>query len=228
MRFLPVPRAETGCLSYVIVDEATGACLVVDPPEDPKVVLRAVEGLQARVTEVLETHTHADHISGAPFVSEMLGVPVLLPSKSQATYPHRSYADADMLRVGDVEVRALHTPGHTADSMSLIVGDRALVGDALLVGTVGRADFYHEGIEELYHSIFDKLLKFEDELMIHPAHFGPRHGLPDRTSTTLGEERLTNEALNQKTKPDFVRFMTEGWPPKPHGWEQIVERNLIG
>ncbi len=228
MRLLPVPRAETGCLSYIIVDESAGECLVVDPPEDPKVVLRAAEDLPARIIEVLETHTHADHISGAHLVGDMLGVPVRLPTRSQAIYSHRSYGDGDTVRVGDVELRALHTPGHTADSMSLIVGDGALVGDALLVGTVGRGDFYPQGIEELYHSIFDKLLKLQDELMIHPAHFGPRQGLPERTSTTLGEERRTNEALNQKTKPDFVRYMTEGWPPKPQGWEQIVERNLKG
>ncbi len=228
MRFLPVTRVGTGCLSYVVVDEAGGACVVVDPPEDSKVVLRAVEGLQAHITEVLETHTHADHISGAHLLGQSLRVPVRLPSKSQATYAHISYSDGDTLRVGDVEIRAVHTPGHTADSMSLVLEDRALVGDALLVGSVGRADFYPEGIEELYHSIFDKLLKFSDELVIHPAHFGPRHGLPERTSTTLGEERRTNEALNQRTKPDFVRCMTDGWPPKPHGWEQIVERNLQG
>ncbi|MCI4353307.1 MAG: MBL fold metallo-hydrolase [Thermoplasmata archaeon] len=228
MRLIPVPRAKTGCISYIIADGAAGTCLVVDPPEDPTAVLRTVDGLQARVVEVLETHTHADHVSGAHHVGQMLGVPVRLPSKSQATYSHRSYGDADALRVGDVEVRALHTPGHTADSMSLIVGGRALVGDALLVGTVGRGDFYPQGIEELYHSLFDKLLTFDDELMIYPAHFGPRHGLPERTSTTLGEERRTNEALNQKTKPEFVRYMSEGWPPKPQGWEEIVERNLKG
>jgi glyoxylase-like metal-dependent hydrolase (beta-lactamase superfamily II) len=228
MRFLPVLRAETGCLSYVIVDESAGMCAVVDPPEELKPVFRAVEGLQARIIEVLETHTHADHISGAHLLGEGLRVPVRLPSKSQATYAHLSYGDGDLLRVGDVEIRAVHTPGHTADSMSLVLGDRALVGDALLVGSVGRADFYPDGIEELYHSIFDKLLKFEDELAIHPAHFGPRHGLPERTSTTLGEERRTNEALNQRTKPEFVRYMSEGWPSKPQGWEQIVERNLEG
>jgi glyoxylase-like metal-dependent hydrolase (beta-lactamase superfamily II) len=228
MRFVPVFQAETGCLSYVIADEAAGACMVVDPPEDPKFVLRAVEGLPAQVIEVLETHTHADHISGAHLLGESLRVPVRLPSKSRATYPHSSYCEGDTLRVGDVEIRAVHTPGHTADSMSLVLEGRALVGDALLVGSVGRADFYPEGIEELYHSIYDKLLKFADELAIHPAHFGPRHGLPERTSTTLGEERRTNEALNQRTNSDFVRYMTEGWPPKPHGWEQIVERNLKG
>jgi glyoxylase-like metal-dependent hydrolase (beta-lactamase superfamily II) len=226
MRLLAVPRAESGCLSYVIVDGDAGVCAVVDPPEDLTDVFRAVEGLPARVSDVLETHTHADHISGAHTAGQRLQVPVWLPGRSRATYPHRSYDDGDTLRVGDVEIRAAHTPGHTADSMSLVVRDRALVGDALLVGSVGRADFYPEGVEELYHTIFDKLLRYEDEVTIHPAHFGSRHGLPERTLTTLGEERRTNEALNQRTKADFVRYMTEGWPPKPKGWEQIVERNL--
>jgi glyoxylase-like metal-dependent hydrolase (beta-lactamase superfamily II) len=226
MRCLAVPKADTGCLSYVIVDESAGVCAVVDPPEHSNALLSIIDSIPARVIEVLETHTHADHISGARSLGETLQVPIRLPSKSPASFGHLSYGDGDTLRVGDVDIRSLHTPGHTADSMSLVMGDRALVGDALLVGSVGRADFYPDGVEELYHSIFDKLLKFNDELVIYPAHFGSRHGLPDRLSTTLGEERRTNEALSQRTKPDFVRYMTEGWPPKPHGWEQIVARNL--
>jgi hydroxyacylglutathione hydrolase len=228
MRFITVPRTETGCLSYLIADEVTGAGLLVDPPEDPAAGLGAAHDIGAPITRVLETHTHADHISGARILAARLGVPVLLPSLSRASYPHRTYAEGDSVRVGDVELRALHTPGHTPDSMSLIQDDRALVGDSLLVGSVGRADFYPEGPEEMYHSLFDKLLKLNDRLEIHPAHYGAHHGLPDRMGTTLGNERRTNEALTQKTKEDFVRYMTEGWPPKPHGWEEIVARNLRG
>ena len=228
MRFVPFPRSETGCLSYLIADDAAGAGLIVDPPQDPTPLLQEAQRFALPVTLVAETHTHADHVSGAYRLAERLHAPLLLPSLSRATFPHRRYGEGSTLRVGDVGLRATHTPGHTPDSMSLILEDRALVGDALLVGTVGRADFYPEGPVELYHSIFDKLLRLHDKIEIHPAHFGPRHGLPDRMVTTIGDERRTNEALTQKSKADFVRYMTEGWPPKPHGWEEIVARNLRG
>jgi glyoxylase-like metal-dependent hydrolase (beta-lactamase superfamily II) len=109
--------------------------------------------------------------------------------------------------------------------MTLVLDDRALVGDTLLVGSPGRADFYEQGPEELYHSIFDKLLKLQDELVLYPSHFGPKHGLPEAMMTTLGHEKRSDEALSLRNQHDFVRYMTEGWPPKPHGWEAIVAAN---
>jgi glyoxylase-like metal-dependent hydrolase (beta-lactamase superfamily II) len=109
--------------------------------------------------------------------------------------------------------------------MTFLWGDDALVGDTLLVGTVGRADFYPEGPEELYHSIFDKVLRFADSVRVHPCHFGPKHGLPETRETTMANERVRNEALTLRTKDEFIRYMTEGWPPQPHGWKEIMWAN---
>lgn len=176
---------------------------------------------------VIETHTHADHISGArPLAARYGGIPVHLPFLNRAQWPHRNIEENRDIMVGDLAIRGIHTPGHTVCSMSLVLGGKALVGDAIFPGSVGRSDFYDEGPEEMYHSLFDKLLRLDDSVEIYPAHYGPRHGLPPQVFTTLGHERRTNEALTQKTKEDFIRYMTEGWPPKPHGWEQIIERNL--
>lgn len=228
MKVLALPRIESGCLSYVVADETVGDSLLIDPPEDSDGLLRMARSVSERITSIVETHTHADHLSGAHRLGRILGVPVLLPERSRAIYPHTPYPDGGTVRVGDVELRALSTPGHTADSMSLVGGGHALVGDALLVGTVGRADFYPDGIEELYHTIFDRLLRLDDGLLVHPAHFGPLQGLPDRIATTIGEERTSNGALTQRSKADFVRYMTEDWPPKPRDWERIVAQNLTG
>ena len=122
-------------------------------------------------------------------------------------------------------MRALHTPGHTRCSMSLLLDDRAIVGDALLVGTVGRSDFYPDGPEEMYHTVFDKLVNLREDILVYPAHFGPHHGLPDELSTTVGREKRLSEPLNLRNKDDFIRYMTEGWPPKPARWKKIVETN---
>lgn len=218
-------RAETGCMSYLVADPEAGTCAAVDPTEDVQKFVEEARGIGARIESVLETHTHADHVSGARALAMALQVPIHLPSRSAAKYPHEAIPDNARVRIGDLELWAAHTPGHTPDHMTFVVGDSALVGDCLLVGTVGRADFYDRGPEELYHSIFDKILQLADSVVVYPAHYGPRQGLPEDRFTTIGRERRFNEALTLATKEDFIRYMTDGWPPKPRDWEAIVERN---
>jgi len=220
-----IARAATGCMSYLIGDPSSKAAAVVDPTEEPAVFLEEARTRGLRIERVIETHTHQDHLSGAKALATQLGVPIHLPFKSPAKYAHESIGVSARLRIGDSELRAIHTPGHTPDHMTYVLGDAALVGDCLLVGTVGRADFYPEGPEDLYHSIFDKILRLSDEVVVYPAHYGPHHGLPEDRFTTLGKERRFNEALTVKSKEDFIRYMMEGWPPKPSGWREISDRN---
>jgi len=228
MIFRQIPKPETGCLTYVVADEYARELAVIDPPEDMAAVDAQIAKIGIRPTLVFETHTHADHISGARALGTKLSIPVHLPFLNRSRWEHHNIDNGACLRVGDLCLRALHTPGHTPCSMSLVMDDRVLVGDALLPGTVGRADFYDDGPEELYHSMFDRLLKLEDRLEVYPAHYGPKHGLPEKMMTSIGHERKTNEALTLKTKDEFIRYLTEGWPPKPHDWEEIVEKNLQG
>jgi len=228
MIFRQIPQSATGCLAYIVADEEAGELAVIDPPADITLVQEEAKRVGLPIKVVFETHTHADHVSGAHALGAKLGVAVHLPFLNRSRWPHESIGDGACLRVGDLCLRAIHSPGHTVCSMSLVMDDRVLVGDALLVGTVGRSDFYDEGPEEMYHTIFDKILKLEDRLEVYPAHYGPKHGLPEKLMTTVGHERKTNEALTIKTKDEFIRYLTEGWPPKPHGWERIVETNLSG
>lgn len=226
--FRQVPREASGCLAYLVGDAEAREAALVDVPEDPAPLLAEAQRLGLRITAVIETHTHADHRSGARALAAEAGARLLLPERSAARFPHDAMRDDADVRVGSLRIRAVHTPGHTPDAMTLLLPDRALVGDALLVGTAGRADFYDRGPEDLYHSLFDKLLKLDDAVAVYPAHFGARHGLPPDLFTTVGKERRSNEALTQRTKEDFVRYMTEGWPPKPHGWEAVVRANNGG
>ena len=225
LRVVPIAREATGCLGYLLVDEATRKCVAVDPTLDPFVYDDSARLHGWAVTAVWETHTHADHISSARALSRQLGIPLYVPEKAGAAFEHRAIAEGTHLRVGDVDVRALSTPGHTPDAMTFVAGDEALAGDTLLVGTVGRADFYERGPEELYHSIFDKILHLSDSIRIHPCHFGPKHGLPETRMTTMANEKVANEALTLKTKESFIKYMTEGWPPQPHGWKEIMYQN---
>jgi len=225
MPVVQLPRESTGCLSYLLGDGSSKQCVIVDPTQDPFLYDEAARAHGLRVVGVWETHTHADHISSARAMANLLNVPLSMPAKAGASFPHLAITDGAALRVGDLHVRAISTPGHTPDAMTCLAGDEALVGDTLLVGTVGRADFYPEGPTELYHSVFDKLLRLSDAVKIYPCHYGTKHGLPDTRSTTLGHERKSNEALTQSTKEDFIRYMTEGWPPQPHGWREIMWKN---
>lgn len=222
---IQMARESSGCLSYILADREAGQCVVIDPTQDPFLYDEAARAHDLEIAGVWETHTHADHISSARPLALGRKVALWMPAKSGAAFPHTPISEGTKLRVGDVEVRAIATPGHTPDAMTFLAGDNAIVGDTLLVGTVGRADFYPEGPTELFHSVFDKLLALSDSVSVHPCHYGSHHGLPPERSTTLGKERTTNEALTQKTKEAFVRYMTEGWPPQPHGWKEIQWKN---
>jgi hydroxyacylglutathione hydrolase len=225
---IQMARESSGCLSYLIADPPAGVCAVVDPTQDPFLYDEAARAHELEIVGVWETHTHADHISSARSLAAARKVALWMPAKSGAAFPHTPISEGTHLRVGDVDVKPIATPGHTPDAMTFLAGDEALVGDTLLVGTVGRADFYPEGPAELYHSVFDKLLRLSDAVNIHPCHFGPKHGLPPDRSTTIGRERASNEAITQKTKEAFIRYMTEGWPPQPHGWKEIQYANTHG
>lgn len=222
---IQMARESSGCLSYILADRSAGQCVVVDPTQDPFLYDEAARAHGLDVVGVWETHTHADHISSARSLAYARKVGLWMPAKSGATFTHTPISESTRLRVGDVDVRALATPGHTPDAMTFLAGEEAIVGDTLLVGTVGRADFYPDGPTELYHSVFDKLLRLSDAVRIHPCHYGAHHGLPPDRSTTLGKERVSNEALTQKTKDAFIHYMTDGWPPQPHGWKDIQWKN---
>jgi len=222
---LPLARESTGCLSYLLGDGSSKECVIIDPTQDPFVYDEAARAHALRIAGVWETHTHADHISSARALASLAKVPLQVPAKAGATFPHMAITDGARLKVGDLDVKAIATPGHTPDAMTFVAGDDALVGDTLLIGTVGRADFYPEGPTELYHSVFDKLLRLSDTVRVHPCHFGPKQGLGPQRTTTMGHERVANEALTQKTKEAFVLYMTEGWPPQPHGWKEIMWQN---
>lgn len=225
IRVLQVARESTGCLGYVLVDPGSKSAVVIDPTLGPEIYEGVATAHGCTVEGVWETHTHADHISTARELAWRAGVALHMPAKAGAAFDHFPVSQSTRLRVGDVEVHAIQTPGHTPDAMTFLTGDDALVGDTLLVGTVGRADFYPEGPEELYHSIFDKILTLADSVRVHPCHFGPKHGLPETRETTMANERVKNEALTLKSKDEFIKYMTEGWPPQPHGWKEIMWAN---
>jgi glyoxylase-like metal-dependent hydrolase (beta-lactamase superfamily II) len=179
-----------------------------------------------RLAAVVETHTHADHLAGHAAVHAATGAPIYVSHRSPAQYPHRRLTDGEALPFGREELRVLETPGHTRDHLTLSVRDKLFTGDTLLLGSCGRADLGDGAPDLLWDSLTGKLLPLPSETEVYPAHYGPQHALADRYVSTLGFERATNEALRQPTREAFLQYMTQGWPPKPDDFEQIVRTNL--
>jgi glyoxylase-like metal-dependent hydrolase (beta-lactamase superfamily II) len=176
----------------------------------------------------VETHTHADHLAGHSALHAATGAPIYVSHRSPAQYPHRRLTEGEAVSFGGQELVVLETPGHTMDHLTLRLPDQVFTGDTLLLGSCGRTDLGGGSPDLLWESLHEKILRLPNETEVYPAHYGPHHALPDRFVSTVGFERATNEALNQGSHEAFVRYMTDGWPPKPKDFDRIVEANLVG
>ena len=213
-----------GCLSYVIGCETTRSALVVDPElgeADRYVTLAAEKGL--RIRYVLDTHTHADHFTASRELGRELDVPVVMHRKSAAPFVDLRVEEGETLVVGNLRLRVLETPGHTEDSISLVLPDRVLTGDALLIGGTGRTDLPTGDANALYDSLFGKLLCLDDALAVYPAH-----DYKGRTHTTIGAERADNPRLQQRERAAFVELMRGLDIAMPQHLSEALRTNRTG
>ena len=222
-----LPRPDSGCLAYLLADPGTGIAIMVDPGREVDGYIAQLKTSGWTLGGIIETHTHADHLAGHSKLHTLTDAPIYVGRRSPAQYPHRSLSEGDHVEFGGETVQVLETPGHTADHLTLRVRDKIFTGDTLLIGACGRTDLGDGDPETLWESLTEKILKLPDEIEVFPAHFGRRHALVDRYVSSVGFERATNEALNQGSREAFLRYMTEGWPPKPNDFDRIVHTNLV-
>jgi len=227
MHFEQIYLACLSQASYLIVDEKTGTAVVVDPRRDVDVYLEKARALGARIRHVLLTHLHADFLAGHLELRERTGATIHLGARGRAEYAFQPMEDRGTLEFGDVRLEFLETPGHTPESVSIVVYDLAvdrvnpkavLTGDTLFIGDVGRPDLLvgvgmkaEDMAGTLYDSLHEKLLALPDETVVYPGHgAGSACGknLSADTSSTLGVQRRTNYALQPMSKAQFVRTMT--------------------
>jgi glyoxylase-like metal-dependent hydrolase (beta-lactamase superfamily II) len=223
-----LPRPASGCLAYFVGDPEEKVGIMVDPGREVDPYLAFLRRDEWRLTAIVETHTHADHLAGHAALRAATDAPIYLSHRSPAQYPHRLLTDGEALPFGREELRVLETPGHTRDHLTLRVRDKIFTGDTLLLGSCGRTDLADGSPDLLWESLTEKLLRLPDATEVYPAHYGPAHALADRYVSSLGFEKATNEALTQPSRAAFVSYMTDGWPPKPTSFEQIVKTNLEG
>jgi glyoxylase-like metal-dependent hydrolase (beta-lactamase superfamily II)/rhodanese-related sulfurtransferase len=236
--FQQLLNEESGCLSYVIGCAEAGRAVVVDPGRDRvHDYLRIARKKGLTITDVIETHTHADHISGNRDLAAATGATIRIHRAAEAAFDHVALADGDALRLGNVELTVCHAPGHTPDSICVLVTDHArgdepwfvLTGDTLFVGSVGRPDLGGaRAAEDIYESLRRVLRPLDDGVEVYPGHgAGSACGraMSAKAASTIGFERRFNPAFRFDSKAAFVDFIMEGVPPKPAAFETIVAKN---
>lgn len=236
-----------GCLaqaSYLIGSD--GEAAVVDPQRDVDQYIDEASAQGLQIKYVIETHLHADFVSGHRELAARTGAEIVFSKDAGATFPHRPVSEGEELRLGKAVLRIIETPGHTPESISILVSDgadstqpqRLLTGDTLFVGDVGRPDLaggkgYTPAMmaEMMYDSLHNKLLPLPDEVEVYPAHgAGSMCGknMSKETSSTIGQQRKFNYALQPMSKADFVRMMTTDLPAAPEYFAKDAEINRGG
>jgi len=219
--------------SYLVGDERSGRAIVFDPQRDVSAYLADAQAHGLRIEKVVETHFHADFLSGHLELAARTGAEICYGEPAQADFPIRVLRDGERIDLGDVQVEVWATPGHTPESISLVVREHAgdeepyavLTGDTLFIGDVGRPDLLAAAdlapadmARSLYHSLHDRLLTLPDSTRVYPAHgAGSACGrsLSTETESTIGAQRRLNYALQPMREDDFVAMVTEGQPPAP-------------
>jgi glyoxylase-like metal-dependent hydrolase (beta-lactamase superfamily II) len=225
--------------SYLFGCGGRGVGAVVDPVDDPDLYLRAAERHGLEILYVVDTHVHADHVSGGRRLAERAGAEYVLHESVDAGYAFTGVEEGDILELGNVLVRVLHTPGHTPEHISLVGVDRTrseepwfvLTGHTLLVGDLGRTELAttaEDGARALFVSAA-KLLELPDWVEVFPGAFSGSvcgRGLSGKPSSTIGYERRFNRAFRIRDEAEFVERMTSDIPPRPPRAEETRALNL--
>ncbi len=233
-----------GCYSYLIGCPRKGVACVVDPERHVERYLDVAQEHGMRITDVFDTHLHADHVTGSRELAARIGATGHIHAAADAAYPHEPLSEGQRFRFGTAELEVIETPGHTPNSVSLAVTDHArsadvqalLTGDLLFVGDIGRPDLagpdlLQQQVRNLYASLYDKLARYPDWTEVYPAHGEGSlcgRGISPKPMTTLGFERRNNPLLNGMPFEQFAKVMTEDFQIRPDNFAVMVETNRRG
>ncbi len=187
--------------SYVIADETTKECAVVDPGFNTSAIMMLLKDRSFNVKYLINTHSHMDHAAGNEEIKSSFHAKIVA-HKSAGVAKDIIVNDGDIITLGKIAIKIIHTPGHTPDSICMLVDGKLLTGDTLFVGECGRTDLSGGSAEDMYKSLFNKLMKLDDNIEVYPGHdYGPH------PHSTIGLEKRTNYTLEKRTLEEFIEFM---------------------
>ena len=203
-------RVARGCLGYLVADPETKLAAVIDPEEemvDP--MMDAIFRHNLRPAYIIDTHTHADHISGARELKAKTVAKVVMHEKAPSSHVDMRVVDGDRLQLGDLTIKFRYTPGHAKDLVTVVLPGRILTADALLIGSCGRTDLLNGNATQQYHTLYSTFGCMADDLEVWPGH-----DYKGREHSTLGEEKKSNDKMGFASEDEFVRFMDIENPKK--------------
>lgn len=233
-----------GCASYMIISEQDNIAAVVDPDRDVRKYIEMAERRRVKISLVIETHLHADHVSGNTDLAARTGAPICIHEAAGVGFDHRPLHDGELLTLGEALIQVCHTPGHTPESVTLLLSDSgrseapwmALTGDLLFVGDVGRPDLAGpeaaQGLAaDLHESLFNRLASLDDNLLVYPGHSAGSlcgQSIHSARVTSLGYERRFSKALKVKDRDGFVQRLLGRLPEQPANHHSIKAANRSG
>lgn len=213
-------RSGRGCLSYVVFDNATRKGICIDPSEEVPIetYLDFLSTHSISLLYIIETHTHADHISSAQALKEKTDAQIVQHENAPTSRKDISLSEED-IALGDTTVSVIYTPGHTDDSVCIYVPGAVFTGDTILIGGTGRTDFQAGSSASLHESIWNKILPLGEEVQIYPAH-----DYKGRSFSTVAKEKETNPRLSLEREA-FITAMDSHNPPKPELFDEAIRKN---
>ncbi len=231
-------------LSYIVGDDKAGAAAVIDPRRDVEIYVNRARELGVHITHAIETHIHADFVSGTRELAAQTGAEICGGTSKDYQFDLTQLKEGDEIELGNVTLRAIHTPGHTPEHVSFIVFDKKqgdepfaiFTGDTLFNLDVGRPDLLGKGTEtdlakKLYHSLFEKILPLGDRIEVYPCHgAGSACGksIGDRRQTTIGNERVFSETFNERSEAEFIEWVMKDMPEPPTHYPKLKKINAKG
>ena len=189
--------------SYILADENTKEAAVVDSSFNASELIRIIKAKGFKLIYIINTHGHSDHTAGNVELQSIFRARIVAHKLSKVNFD-LPVGDGDMLKVGKVAIEILYTPGHTVDSICLLIGNKLLTGDTLFVGECGRTDLLGGSPKSMYDSLLNKLSKLDDSIEVYPGHdYGPK------PSSTIREEKKANYTLKPRSLEDFIEFMSQ-------------------
>tara|TARA_Y100000389_G_scaffold85293_1_gene81993 strand:+ start:233 stop:916 length:684 start_codon:yes stop_codon:yes gene_type:complete len=210
----------TSTYTYLIASARQREALIIDPVlENIEIYISLLKELNLKLVKVVDTHIHADHITGAYQLNKKTNCTTIMGEHSPADTVHLKVKDGEKIKIDKLKIKTIYTPGHTSDSYSFLINNSLFSGDALLINGTGRTDFQNGNAKESYNSIFNKLLKLPDETLLYPAH-----DYNGKKVSTIGNEKKFNPRLQVKNADEYINIMNNLNLSKP----SMMDINIAG